>query len=102
MLANPALALSIKKRLQGEGDADFDWLDTLELINAYYLNVQQQLEAPFVPGRVKQWLNMMRQQNPKAQALFDNLKQLRELDEITQLLDREIERAQIERNLLAG
>jgi tRNA-dihydrouridine synthase C len=101
MLANPALALSIKKRLQGEGDADFDWLDTLELINAYYLNVQQQLEAPFVPGRVKQWLNMMRQHNPKAQALFDNLKQLRELDEISRLLDGEMEQAQMGRDLSA-
>jgi len=93
MLANPALALSIKKYLLKEGDVDFDWLDTLELINTYYLNVQQQLEAPFVPGRVKQWLNMMRQHNPKAQVLFDNLKQLRELDEITSLLRREMERA---------
>jgi len=102
LLANPALALSIKKRLQGEDDASFDWLDTLELINSYYLNVQQQLEAPFVPGRVKQWLNMMRQHNPKAQALFDRLKQLRGLGEINQLLDLEIERAQIERDLLVG
>ncbi|NRA21875.1 MAG: hypothetical protein HRU05_15485, partial [Oceanospirillaceae bacterium] len=78
-------------------DVSFDWLDTLLLINAYYQKVQQQLLPPFVPGRVKQWLNMMRGQNPLAQLLFDQIKQLKELPEITRLLNSEIAKAQLQR-----
>jgi len=99
LLANPALALNIKKRLQGESDSAFDWLDTLLLINAYYVNVQQQLPPPFVPGRVKQWLNMMRAHSPQAQALFDSVKQLKELGDITELFKLEIRRAQAVRGV---
>ena len=97
LLANPALALTIKRRLDGVDDVSFDWLDTLLLINAYYQKVQQQLLPPFVPGRVKQWLNMMRGQNPLAQLLFDQIKQLKELPEITRLLNSEIAKAQLQR-----
>ncbi|NQZ30274.1 MAG: tRNA-dihydrouridine synthase family protein [Oceanospirillaceae bacterium] len=97
LLADPSLALSIKQRLAGGEEAVFDWLDNLLLIEAYYVNVQQQLPPPFVPGRVKQWLNMMRVKNPHAQLLFDKMKQLKLLDEITYLLKSEIIQARQQR-----
>lgn len=98
LLANPSLALSIKQRLQGSEVPVFDWLDNLLLIEAYYVNVQRQLLPPFVPGRVKQWLNMMRVDNPDAQLLFDKMKQLTLLDEITCLLNVEIQQARQRRD----
>ena len=66
LLADPGLALTIKQRLRGDPVTGFDWAATVQLIIEYYQQVQLQLPPPFVSGRVKQWLNMMRKQNPKA------------------------------------
>lgn len=92
LLANPVLALSIKNALSGKRDIEHSWLDTLLLLNKYYQRVQQQLQPPFVPGRLKQWLNMMRKRNVKAQHLFDNVKLLTELSALTDFLESEIEK----------
>ncbi|MEM5529956.1 tRNA-dihydrouridine synthase family protein [Gammaproteobacteria bacterium AS21] len=95
ILANPALALMIKQRVQQSQLSStnvpirFDWADVLALLLQYYANVQLALPPPFVAGRVKQWLNMMRKRNDNAQLLFDRVKQITDLSELTQLLEQE-------------
>ena len=89
VLADPALAVLIKQNNSDNGQAVHTWHDTLVLLERYYQRVQQQLPAPYVSGRVKQWLNMMRKHNPNAQDLFDQIKQLTDLDEVTLLLATE-------------
>ncbi|EPJ45450.1 MAG: nifR3/Smm1 family protein [Osedax symbiont Rs1] len=86
ILANPALAYEIKQKLNSEVAKVFDWADTVALIIEYYENVQLQLPPPFVSGRVKQWLNMMRKQNSNAQLLFEKIKIISELDSLTAAL----------------
>ncbi len=86
ILANPALAYEIKQKLNSEVAKPFDWADTVALIIEYYENVQLQLPPPFVSGRVKQWLNMMRKQNSNAQLLFEKIKKISELDSLTAAL----------------
>lgn len=90
VLANPSLVLSIKQALSQQPVKVFSWQDTLRLIIVYYEQVQQELPPPFVPGRVKQWLNMMRKHNPNAQSLFDEVKTVNELTELTRLLDSKL------------
>ena len=90
VLANPSLVLSIKQALSQQPIKVFSWQDTLRLIIRYYEQVQQELPPPFVPGRVKQWLNMMRKHNPNAQSLFDEVKTVNELTELTILLNSKL------------
>lgn len=90
VLANPSLVLSIKQAVSQQPVKVFSWQDTLRLIIVYYEQVQQELPPPFVPGRVKQWLNMMRKHNPNAQSLFDEVKTVNELTELTRLLDSKL------------
>lgn len=90
VLANPSLVLSIKQAVSQQPVKVFSWQDTLRLIIVYYEQVQQELPPPFVPGRVKQWLNMMRKHNPNAQSLFDEVKTVSELTELTRLLDSKL------------
>jgi len=97
LLANPGLALTIKQRLRGDTVVGLDWADIMRLIIEYYENVQLQLPPPFVSGRVKQWLNMMRKHNPKAQQLFEQIKKVSDLKEMTQLLDLQLELALADR-----
>ena len=89
ILANPALALMIKQQLSTNTPIRFDWADVLALLLQYYANVQLALPPPFVAGRVKQWLNMMRKRNEHAQLLFDRVKKITDLTELTQLLEQE-------------
>lgn len=93
VLADPGLALTIKQRLRGEPVTGLDWVATVQLIIEYYENVQLQIPPPFVSGRVKQWLNMMRKHNPKAQQLFDQVKKVSDLKEMTRLLDMQLQMA---------
>ncbi|MGB1239025.1 MAG: tRNA dihydrouridine synthase [Pseudomonadales bacterium] len=89
VLANPALALQIKQQLAGSQAQEYSWAQIVALIIRYYGMVQQQLPDPFVPGRIKQWLNMMRKHNPSAQLLFDATKRVTDLKDLTALLERE-------------
>ncbi|EPJ45938.1 MAG: nifR3/Smm1 family protein [Osedax symbiont Rs2] len=93
LLADPALALTIKQRLRGDPVTGLDWAATVQLIIEYYQKVQLQLPPPFVSGRGKQWLNMMRKQNPKAQQLFEKIKKVSDLKEIDKLLDQQLQLA---------
>jgi tRNA-dihydrouridine synthase C len=86
ILANPSLARSIKCQLGEQSTEGFSWQQTVALIIEYYEQVQRELDPPFVPGRVKQWLNMMRKHNDNAQHLFDQVKKVSDLDELTGLL----------------
>ena len=101
ILANPSLALNIKQRMKGQEPTRFDWADTLALIIDYYENVKTQLPPPFVPGRVKQWLNMMRKHNPQAQSLFDLAKKINDLEQLTALLESERNQALLARAILS-
>ncbi len=101
LLADPSLALLIKhsvkvQELSGDGSSTealekeaalaHTWHDTLLLLEKYYQRVQMQLPPPYVSGRLKQWLNMMRKHNHNAQDLFDKVKKITDLDELTSLL----------------
>jgi tRNA-dihydrouridine synthase C len=106
IVTDPGLALAIRRALvqpQGaeaqtanaEAAADeadsaaaplVPWVDILPLLGAFWLLVVQRLERRQQAGRLKQWLNFMRNRYPEAQAAYDALRTLHDPAQVTQLL----------------
>jgi tRNA-dihydrouridine synthase C len=68
MVSNPGLALAIKA--QGA----VSWSEILPLLGFFWLHVVQRVERRHRSGRLKQWLNYLRDHYPQAQTAFDELR----------------------------
>ena len=79
-LADPFLAARIRAHLAGGDAADgsADWARVLPEVLAYWQVVRAEASPRHAPGRLKQWLNLLRRRFPAAQTLFDRIKVLRE------------------------
>ena len=84
-VADPLLAKRIRSDAEGF-DPDHEWLRIMPLIGAFWLGVQAKLEPRHAPGRLKQWLGMMRHRYPAAARLYLDLRALRLVAEIDQAL----------------
>jgi tRNA-dihydrouridine synthase C len=90
-VADPFLARRIKARGTGAGeiaDRPAEWAELQPLLAEFWRQVQGRVEAPHAPGRLKLWLNSLRQVFAEAEALYLALRPLRGLDETSRLLDR--------------
>jgi tRNA-dihydrouridine synthase C len=62
------------RRIRAGGDAPADraaeWAELLPLIAEFWLRVLAKVEARHAPGRLKQWLNLLRRNFPQAEALY--------------------------------
>lgn len=78
-LADPFLAQRIRDTLAGKvpSDIESDWARLLPLIGLFWQGVQLKTEPKHAPGRLKQWLNMLRRVYPQAQMLFETLRPVR-------------------------
>ncbi|HWU84550.1 MAG TPA: tRNA-dihydrouridine synthase, partial [Rhodocyclaceae bacterium] len=87
-VADPLLALRIR-RWQGEpagvaGNVDYadaaaaDWAAVLPLIGRFWTRVNAKLAPQHTPGRLKQWLGLMRRAYPQAEVLYQHLRPLRD------------------------
>ena len=63
-----------------------DWLELQPLIAKFWRQVQGRVEAKHAPGRLKQWLNALRQVFPEAEALYWAVRPMRGLEETSALL----------------
>ncbi|MBK7005974.1 MAG: tRNA-dihydrouridine synthase [Burkholderiales bacterium] len=108
IVTDPGLALAIRRALVQPQGADAQtanaeaaadeadsaaaplvpWVDILPLLGAFWLLVVQRLERRQQAGRLKQWLNFMRNRYPEAQAAYDALRTLHDPAQVTQLLRR--------------
>ena len=79
-LADPFLAARIRTHLTDGNalDGHDDWARLSPEVLAYWHVVQAEALPRHAPGRLKQWLNLLRRRFPAAQALFDRVKVLRE------------------------
>ena len=82
-VTTPDLTLCIR---QNKDQAVLSWQDLVEL-QQRFLNGQFKTEVGMI-GRYKQWLGMMSKAYPEAQALWDQVKKLKQLDEILKNLTR--------------
>ena len=98
IVTDPGLALAIRRALTPPpgGDASpvntadplVPWADVLPLLGGFWLLVVARLERRQQAGRLKQWLNFMRNRYPEAQAAYDALRTLHDPALVTQWLQR--------------
>lgn len=86
-VADPMLA----RRIRRGATPDFhgDWQEIRELLSHYWQRVQAKVLPTQSPGRLKQWLGLMRRSYPQAEALFMAVREARRADELSALLRRE-------------
>ncbi|MFV8570820.1 tRNA dihydrouridine synthase [Marinobacter sp. SBS5] len=79
LIARPDLAAQIKASQRGESLEPMTWSEAVALVREYATALQTRLEDRFVTGRIKQWLNFLRQGFPEAEALWPEARKLREV-----------------------
>lgn len=79
-VADPLLATKI--RLQSAGDPEADWQRIMEMMADYWGQVQKKVLPRQAPGRIKQWLMLMRRIYPQAEILFSSIRASRHADDI--------------------
>lgn len=96
-VADPFLVERIRDRLAGRVPRLLaaDWPRVLPLLIDYWRAVCRDLAPRHAPGRIKQWLNLLRRNYLQAETLFQQLRPLRdasEIDFVLQKLGRELTR----------
>lgn len=85
-VADPLLANKI--RGQCEDDRQANWTGIHAMLLDYWAQVQRKVLPRQSPGRLKQWLMLMRHRYPQADSLFAALRATRHADEVTPFLIR--------------
>nr|WP_248281501.1 tRNA-dihydrouridine synthase family protein [Aromatoleum petrolei] len=90
-VADPFLARRLRAH-GGEGDRVIDreaeWAELLPLLALFWQRVQGRLRPQHSPGRLKQWLNLLRRNYPQAEQLFREIRAARRPPEIEAALAR--------------
>ena len=87
-VADPLLA----RRIRDGGDeqaTEADWEELKAMIAEFWTRVQAKLTPQQSPGRLKQWLGMMRRSYPQAESLFRAVREARRAPELGAILVRE-------------
>ena len=83
-VADPFLVERIRAHLLGRTPrrAAADWPRVVPLVLDYWDSVRRDLDPRHAPGRIKQWLNLLRRNYPQGELLFQQLRALRDAAEI--------------------
>ena len=81
-VADPGLALAIA----APGVPVAGWDRLLPLLAAYWQLIAPHTPPRHRPGRIKQWLNLLRRRHPEAQAAYDAVRLLHSADEVAHCL----------------
>lgn len=79
LIARPDLARQIKASQQGETIPDMTWPEAVALVREYARVLQGWLEDRYVTGRIKQWLNFLRQGFAEAEILWPGARKIRQV-----------------------
>jgi tRNA-dihydrouridine synthase C len=74
IVADPGLALAIKRHVQGSTEREPTWEDLLPLVADFWQLVGTRTLPRHRAGRLKQWLNFLRRRHPQAQELYAALR----------------------------
>lgn len=87
-VADPFLVERIRATLAGEAarSAEADWSRLVPLLHDYWRRVQLKVAPHHAPGRLKQWLNLLRRNYPQAEQLYQQVRTLREVAAINALM----------------
>ncbi len=70
----PDLGRQIQRHLAGQDPAPMSWLELLPWIISYFDRLNEVVDRRYAPGRLKQWLVLLKRTYPEAQALFDRIR----------------------------
>ncbi|MDB5815447.1 MAG: dihydrouridine synthase family protein [Rhodocyclales bacterium] len=87
-VADPFLAARIRCHLRAQAGCspDDDWHALRPFIHAFWQGVQRKVEARHAPGRLKQWLNLLRRNYTQAELLYQAVRPLREAHDVQIIL----------------
>jgi tRNA-dihydrouridine synthase C len=87
-VADPLLARRI--HAADSADSTADWAIVAGMIADFWNQVQRKVLPSQSPGRLKQWLGLMRKSYPQADRLFVDLRELRTAKNVTPVLERHL------------
>ncbi|GAB1394897.1 tRNA dihydrouridine(16) synthase DusC [Rhodocyclaceae bacterium] len=85
-VADPLLAQRIRKG--GLQPSEHDWQRVGQMVDDFWQQVQGKVLPSQAPGRLKQWLMLMRRSYPQAERLFAAIRPLRHAGEVTPVLQQ--------------
>ena len=85
-ICNPYLALQIKNGTSKEETPDVCWEEISILIIACAERMKQDYPNKHIIMRIKQWLGMMKEQQPQAREIFKQARVMKELKEVENIL----------------
>jgi len=88
LIARPDLARKIKASQRGEEIPDMTWPEAAALVREYAEVLQGWLEDRYVTGRIKQWMNFLRQGFAEADALWPQARKIREVEPMLACLEQ--------------
>lgn len=91
LIARPDLAAQIKASQSGETREPMSWAEAMVLVREYAAALQTRLEDKYVTGRIKQWLNYLRQGFAEAEALWPQARKIREVAPMLAFLDQPLD-----------
>lgn len=92
LIARPDLARQIKASQAGAEIPDMTWPEAVALVREYAEVLQGWLEDRYVTGRIKQWMNFLRQGFPEAEALWPQARKIREVAPMLACLEQAVPR----------
>jgi tRNA-dihydrouridine synthase C len=85
-VADPLLARKIHAGTLDPGDPSADWQAVAPMIADFWIQVQGKVLPHQAPGRLKQWLGLMRRNSPQADRLFAAIRECRLAQDVTPVL----------------
>jgi tRNA-dihydrouridine synthase C len=87
-VSDPFLARRIAQGRDEAADRDAEWSELVLLIGEFWERVQLKVEARHAPGRLKQWINMLRRSFPAAERLYLDLRVQPDIPSVGHVLQR--------------
>ena len=82
LLARPDLALAIKHHQNGNDYSPMPWKSVLNKVHAFFLLTCHAYPPKYMGNRLKQWLFYLKLHYPQANELFEQIKRLKDFDNI--------------------
>ncbi|PCM46159.1 tRNA dihydrouridine synthase [Marinobacter sp. ANT_B65] len=90
LIARPDLARKIKASQQGLQADDMTWPEAVALVREYAGVLQGWLDDKYVTGRIKQWMNFLRQGFAEAEVIWPEARKIREVAPMLACLEKNI------------
>jgi tRNA-dihydrouridine synthase C len=87
-VADPLLARKIREGAAGNSEAD--WQAVARMIDDFWIQVQGKVLPHQSPGRLKQWLSLLRRSYPQADRLFSAVREFRLAQDVTPVLRQQL------------